>query len=199
MIQTFIILVGPAGSGKSTLGREMKSIIALPYVSTGDILRSRSDSSTVTGTLASDDLVFELITDRLEASDCRRGAILDGYPRTVRQDEDFRRWIRSRNAGVLYLWLDVEDRLAVQRLLNRASLEGRPDDNSAAIKTRLADFRRLTLPIVEDGNTDWPVYRVDADGHPEDTFRNIAGILGEYLVETWISANRAIEDARRAN
>lgn len=196
-MQTFLILVGPPGSGKSSLGRDLSRVVSLPYISTGDILRAGNHTSTRDACFAPDDLMSELVLDRLNARDARRGAILDGYPRTVRQNRDFQKMMQSRQVSMTYIELTVDDLTVVGRLTRRAALENRQDDTPAKIKTRLADYRRLTLPLLD--KSEWPVYRIDGTGTPDATFNATVSAVSDCVMGDWLGANAAVQTDQEHN
>lgn len=183
---TFIVLVGPPGSGKSTLGRELSQTVHLPYISMGDILRGIGDASTVTGSLAPDEFVCQLAISELEKPVCDRGAILDGWPRNAAQMNDLEKW-RPFGAGILYVSLVADDRILRDRMSRRLAKESRPDDDEATIGNRLQVFREETLPLIE--KAEWPVLEIDASGSGEDTLHAVLGGLGEHLMDVWLTGN----------
>src|SRR5256885_12656260 len=103
-----IILLGPPGAGKGTQAKEIVARYGVPQISTGDILRDHKARGTALGAKASeymdkgqlvpDQVLFGLVTDRLNSKDCHRGFILDGFPRTVEQAE----WLGKLFAGKLF-------------------------------------------------------------------------------------------------
>ncbi len=170
-----IVLLGPQGSGKGTQADILSTKLGLPHISTGDIFRRHINHRTAVGRklstrlrvgkLAPDALTNKLVAERLRSSDCRRGFILDGYPRTLNQA----RWLQRVARPDLVIVLELSDRQAVKRLSGRrmaldgkiyhlryhqapkrlrATLLIRDDDRPAAVQRRLRLYRRLTAPIL---------------------------------------------------
>lgn len=155
-----LLIMGPPGAGKGTQGKLVAAALDIPKISTGDIFRSNVQQGTALGVqvkdiLASgnfvpDELTNELVRDRLAQADAEHGFLLDGYPRTVGQVKALDAMLDDRGValdGVLEL--RVENDALVQRLLDRARIEGRDDDNEDVIKQRMAIYREETAPIVE--------------------------------------------------
>jgi len=119
-----IILLGPPGSGKGTQGDLVSRAFGFPRVSTGDILRQavrdrtplglQAEAMMNQGALVSDDIVLELVRQRIAQPDCRRGYILDGFPRTVRQAEALEKTDSGRVELALEFQVDAE--VLIQRL-----------------------------------------------------------------------------------
>ena len=153
------VLFGPPGSGKGTQAARVSARIGIPHIATGDILRDEVARGTTLGLeagpimqrgmLISDDLVVRVIEARLLQPDATRGALLDGFPRTVAQAEALDAMLarRGRTVDVLVA-LDVPDSVLKERVLKRAQVEGRPDDTPEALELRLATYRADTEPVL---------------------------------------------------
>ena len=155
-----ILLLGPQGSGKGTQAQRISSTYGVPHIATGDMLRAAMAAGTElgrrikpiydAGDLVPDDLMIELIRERLSASDTSEGFILDGFPRTVAQAEALDRMLEEIDRELLaVLYFQVPDELAVERLHVRALQEGRTDDTPEIIRHRLEVFHKRTEPVVE--------------------------------------------------
>jgi adenylate kinase len=143
-----ILLLGPQGAGKGTQGKLISREYGLPHIATGDILRAaiaagselgrKAEPLLSSGQLVPDDLMIELIRDRLAREDTERGFVLDGFPRTAVQAEALDEMLSEidRPLGVVFEF-QLPEEMAVQRLLRRAEEEGRADDTPEAIRTRL--------------------------------------------------------------
>jgi len=154
-----VLLLGVQGSGKGTQAKRIASDYGLAHVATGDILRqAMADGSELgrrvrpiydRGDLVPDELMIELIRERLQAEDTRDGFILDGFPRTMPQAEALDSMLSEidRQLSVVFE-LQVPDEVAIDRLTRRADEEGRPDDTPEAIAKRIDLYHRETEPLV---------------------------------------------------
>ena len=155
-----ILLLGPQGSGKGTQARRISAEYDIPHIATGDMLREAMAADTPLGRrvkpiydgggLVPDDLMIDLIRDRLGEEDAQDGFVLDGFPRTMAQAEALDAMLREIGRDLdLVLELQVDDATARARLLKRAEEEGRADDTPHAIERRLETYHRETAPLVE--------------------------------------------------
>ncbi|MGZ8693447.1 MAG: adenylate kinase [Gaiellaceae bacterium] len=155
-----VLLLGPQGAGKGTQAKRISAEYGLPHIASGEILRAEMDAGTelgrkVTetierGDLVSDDVMIELIRNRLEQPDTEAGVVLDGFPRTTVQAEEIDSMFAEigRNFSVVFA-LQIPDEVAYERLRLRSELEGRADDTDEAIKRRLDNYHRETEPLIE--------------------------------------------------
>ena len=150
-----LIFLGAPGAGKGTQATSLADFYKIPHVSTGDILRAAVSNQTPlgiqakaymdSGDLVPDQLVVELIRERLAQSDAQGGWILDGFPRTVPQAEfldDLLQAIHQPYDHVINF--DVPDDVLVKRMLSR----GRADDTEEIIRNRLKVYRDKTAPLI---------------------------------------------------
>lgn len=130
-----IILIGAPGSGKGTQAKMLAERLAVPHISTGDILREAVKSGTelgrkaepimASGALVPDDLMIGIIAERLKKDDARKGFILDGFPRTVQQAEKLDGILAGNGGGKLHVvYLSVPDEFIVRRIAARRSCPG---------------------------------------------------------------------------
>jgi len=156
----FIILLGAPGAGKGTQAKLLQETLELPQVSTGDLFRYNLKNETELGKLANmymgkgqlvpDDVTVAMVRDRLSQSDCANGAILDGFPRTVAQAEALDRLLAEFGGRItLVPSIQVEQNALVERLVKRAQIEGRADDNEETIRTRMSIYEQQTRPLLE--------------------------------------------------
>ena len=158
-----IILLGPPGSGKGTQANFIKNKLSIPHLSTGDILRQSVKNETdlgnkvknimAKGELVSDDLVLDVIKERVSQSDCDQGFILDGYPRNIAQAESLNILLEDINRNIdRILFLDVDFAALQSRIDSRSkenNEEKRADDTSEVLIKRLEEYKIQTAPLGE--------------------------------------------------
>ena len=177
-----LILLGPPGAGKGTQAAAIKEKFGIPQISTGDMLRAAVKAGTPlgqaarmvmdSGALVSDDIIIDLVLERLKEPDCSNGYLFDGFPRTIPQAE------AMRNAGVkldYVLEIDVPDSEIIERMSGRRvhapsgrtyhdrfqppkvagkddvtgeDLFQRDDDREEVVRHRLSVYQAQTLPLV---------------------------------------------------
>jgi adenylate kinase len=179
-----LLILGPQGSGKGTQAKRISAEYGLPHISTGEILRDNVDRGTAlgervkpileAGELVSDDLMVELIEDRLSRGDTTPGFVLDGFPRTLVQAEMLERIGRPIDAVLV---LELDEQQAIERMLKRAQDERRSDDTAEAIRTRLANYRENTAPLVEWYRARDKVVPVNGGGTVDEVFGQIREAL----------------------
>ena len=158
-----IILLGPPGSGKGTQANFIQNKLSIPHLSTGDILRQSVKNETnlgskvkdimAKGKLVSDDLVLDVIKERVSQSDCDQGFILDGYPRNIIQAESLNTVLKDINRNIdRILFLDVDFAVLQSRIESRSkenNEQKRVDDTSEVLIKRLDEYRSQTAPLSE--------------------------------------------------
>ena len=155
-----ILVLGPQGSGKGTQATRIAADYAIPHVATGDMFRAAIAEGSELGTaveailargeLVPDDLTVSLIRDRLTRDDAASGFVLDGFPRTLAQTDALDSMLGEEGRMLdAILFFELADDVATERMLGRASHEGRPDDSPEAIRRRLELFHEQTAPVVE--------------------------------------------------
>jgi len=155
-----ILFLGPPGSGKGTQARRLADRLAIPAISTGDILREAVREGTPLGRqvqtvmergdLVPDATMIALVHERLAAPDARGGFILDGFPRTVAQAEALELELPGNGNGIsAVINLLVPDAVLIERLRGRSGTEGRADDRPDAVAERLKIYQEKTAPLVE--------------------------------------------------
>ena len=154
-----ILLLGPQGSGKGTQAKRIAEEYGLAHIATGDMLRAAiADDKPLgrvvkpiveRGDLVPDELMVNLIRERLDDEDTREGFILDGFPRTMAQAEALDSMLSEigRDLDIVFE-LQINDDVAVDRLGKRAVEEGRTDDTPDAIARRLSEYHEKTEPLV---------------------------------------------------
>lgn len=188
----YVVMIGPPGAGKGTQCKRLSAALAIPHLSTGDMLREAISQKGPTqygsaqyggdqiggGHLAPDDLVTQLVRDRLDDHDCRFGVLLDGFPRTVRQAELLELQLRTLGKKVYrVLQLAVPEGTLVNRLLRRAEVENRPDDTFKTIRHRLQVFREQTAPVIGYYSQQGLVRQVNGDQDQDKVFLDVLAEL----------------------
>jgi len=188
-----ILLLGPQGSGKGTQAKRISAEYRIPHIATGDMLRAAIAAETPLGqqvkpilergALVPDDLMIELIRERLEEPDAAYGFVLDGFPRTTPQADALDAVLREigRELTVVFA-LQVSDEICIERLLKRSREEGRPDDTPEAIRTRLELYHRETEPLIEHYRAQGSLVTIHADGTPNEVFAEIQAALEQVAV-----------------
>jgi adenylate kinase len=180
-----LVLFGPPGSGKGTQAHLLRESLGVPHISTGDMLRRHIEMGDElghsiqalmrSGKLVPDELVTELLKQRIAEPDCRRGFILDGYPRTCRQATEMESMLEARQLRQLVIHLLVDYNKVIARLAGRrqcpvcgtlynlasnpphvpnrcdrdgAELTVREDDREEVIRARLEEYERQTSPVL---------------------------------------------------
>jgi adenylate kinase len=188
-----ILLLGPQGSGKGTQARRIAEEYGIPHISTGDMLRTVIAAQTPLGVqlkpivengeLVSDELMIQLIRNRLEEADTDAGFILDGFPRTWAQAQALDQMLKEigRDLDVVF-GLQVPEEVSKERLLRRAAEEQRSDDTPAVIAERLATYRRATEPLVEHYRARGNLVGIHGDRSIDEVFAEIQDALEQAAV-----------------
>ena len=153
-----IIFFGPPGSGKGTQAKLIAEKFLISHLSTGDILRKKLEDKDIlsiklkeiisSGNLVSDEILNEIILEKLTSKDCQNGFILDGYPRTQVQSNFLLNFINKNNIRLDYIFDFIIDFKVVEsRIINRSKQENRSDDNLEVIQTRLKKYMEETQPV----------------------------------------------------
>jgi len=183
-----ILLLGPQGSGKGTQAKRIAEEYGIPHIATGDILRAAIAQGTETGNkveptynrgdLVPDDLMIELIRERLQEDDAKHGFVLDGFPRNYAQAEALDQMLKEigRELDVVFA-LQVSDDVSRERLLQRARLEGREDDTPEVIDNRLRIYHEQTEPLVEYYRTRGHVVPIRGARPIDEVFAEIQNAL----------------------
>ena len=184
-----IIFIAPPAAGKGTQAKLVSTEYNIPHISTGDLLRNEIAASSkigmeiksamARGEFVSDEVITKLLKKRLEAKDCKKGFILDGYPRNISQAKTYDNILKELNYDEgLVVFLDIDRELAMKRALSRvvcskcglsynlinkeyaplkegicdncgSSLKTRSDDNEESFINRFDTFMKETYPLLE--------------------------------------------------
>ena len=186
-----IILLGPPGSGKGTQANFIQSKLSIPHLSTGDILRQSVQNETnlgikvkdimAEGKLVSDDLVLDVIKERISESDCNQGFILDGYPRNIVQAESLNIVLKDINRNIdRILFLDVDFAVLQSRIESRSkenNEQKRVDDTAEVLIKRLDEYRSQTAPLSEYYNNDKKFKKINGMKSISEVSLDIANFL----------------------
>lgn len=155
-----MILLGPPGAGKGTQATSLIKRLDIPHVSTGDMLRAAVKAQTPVGQkakavmdageLVGDDIVIGIAEERLSEADAKKGFLLDGFPRTIAQADALEALLSKLGVELdCCLALTVDNDAIVERLLKRAEIEGRTDDNEETIRERMREYDSKTAPLLK--------------------------------------------------
>ncbi|MBF8259030.1 MAG: adenylate kinase [Actinobacteria bacterium] len=210
-----IILLGPPGAGKGTQAKKISDEFAIPQISTGDMLREAVNNGTEMGKkaksfmdqggLVPDEVVIGIVKDRLQAKDCDKGFILDGFPRTIPQAQALDRVTNDLKKEIrVVLSLEVDEKELMERLCGRRTCAGckamyhvtfnppkaegkcdkcgtalmqRDDDKEETIKARLVNYKKMTEPLLQYYKGTGKIRSVMATGDIGRIYANIANIL----------------------
>ncbi len=180
-----IVLIGPPGAGKGTQSALMAKKLRIPHLSTGEILRAAYAEETAVGKQAAgfmkqgqlvpDDIVQKIVFEELRLPSSKSGYILDGFPRTVPQAEEFDAWLERESSS---LSLVLEFRVTEEVLLQRLADRGREDDNREIIRKRMQQYDDLTRPLLEYYLDHGVLHTIHGGlGSEEEVFAKIEQIL----------------------
>jgi adenylate kinase len=184
-----LVLFGPPGAGKGTQAKVLVEKRGLPQLSTGDMLRSaiaagtplgrQVESVLAKGDLVSDNIVIEIIRERLKMVDCVKGAVFDGFPRTVPQAEALDILLKGFGRKIdVVIELKVNDEILLERVRQRiAQGMSRPDDNSETLKNRLAVYHKNTAPLLVYYGKQDKVVTIDGMAPISEVTKQIASAL----------------------
>ena len=206
-----LLLYGAPGSGKGTQANMLRSHFGIPHIATGDMLRAEIAAGTPLGKQAqpilaaghyvSDDIMIGMIRNRLQKPDCRRGFIIDGFPRTIPQAvalDTLMGELGRRFDRVLYLKVDIEELL--RRLSGRlvcpqcqrtyppgtaacaadgTELVQREDDKAEAVRPRIEIYLSKTVPVLEHYAGRGIVSEIDGRGTIDEITGRVLSAIGE--------------------
>ncbi len=212
-----IIMLGAPGAGKGTQAKMISDKYGIPHISTGDIFRANIKNGTELGKkaktymdqglLVPDELVVDLVVDRVAQDDCEKGYVLDGFPRTIPQAEALDAALAKLGSKVDYaVNVEVPDENIITRMSGRRAcvscgatyhivhiptkVEGicdrcgaklilRDDDKPETVKKRLAVYHEQTQPLIDYYTKQNVLVEVDGTKDMEEVFAAICNILGE--------------------
>lgn len=175
-----IVFLGPPGAGKGTQSVRLAEQLGIAHLSTGEMLRAarvhRTDLGLLVadyldnGQLVPDQVVLDIVAERLDDDDCQPGVIFDGFPRTLAQAESLDQLLAKRKTP-----LDAVIELVIDQgeLLKRLMKRGRGDDNMATIQQRLQSYENQTAPLVKYYSDRKLLRSIDASGTTDDVFKSL--------------------------
>jgi adenylate kinase len=210
-----VVIMGAPGAGKGTQARLLQERLGLPQISTGDMFRELARAETTlagevravqaAGQLVSDDLVIRIVHERTNRADCKRGYILDGFPRTTAQAAMLEKLAVEQGNKIHAVLVDVPFELLEQRATGRrscpvcgeiynvnfkppriegfcdlhpdATLTHRADDTAEKIRVRLATYEGQTRPLLDYYEASHRLRRVDGTREPEAIYADIEKIV----------------------
>ncbi|MBW2241568.1 MAG: adenylate kinase [Deltaproteobacteria bacterium] len=184
-----LLMLGPPGAGKGTQSARLAEELGIPQIATGEMLRAavaagsevgkKAKARMDTGDLVPDSVVIGVAEERLSQPDVAAGFILDGFPRNRAQAEALDGMLPKLGCTLeccIVLAADVE--VLVKRLLKRAEIEGRSDDNETSIRNRMAVYDEKTAPLIEYYNAKNILVEVDGLGEIDEVAARIAAAIG---------------------
>jgi adenylate kinase len=183
-----MLIMGPPGAGKGTQAKLIAEHYGVPAISTGDMFRAMKSAKSPlarqvraimeSGGYVSDEITNAIVANRLAQGDCDHGFLLDGYPRTLQQVQYLDEHLEAAGKpldAVISLVAD-EDEL-VERLLKRAEIEGRADDNEDTIRKRLHIYAEQTEPLLDVYRSRGLLVPVDGLGPVQEVAERIFAAL----------------------
>ena len=183
-----IVLLGPPGSGKGTQATMLVEQLKLPHISTGALLRNAAKRGTALGLqakaitdkgeLVPDDIMSDMIEERLSRDDVANGFILDGYPRNVSQAESLDAMLERLNTPAdEAIHIDIDPEQIIKRIAKRAKEEGRSDDTEETVRNRMRVYEEQTAPVADYYAERGLLTRVLGNGDKEEVLQRILSVL----------------------
>jgi adenylate kinase len=183
-----IVLLGAPGSGKGTQAALLMDHFNIPHISTGAVLREAVANATPLGQqaravmergeLVPDEVMLNLIEERLGEADVAAGFILDGYPRNLGQAQSLDEVLQRLEQPVDFaVMIEVDQELVVERIAQRAAQEGRSDDSEEVVRNRLRVYAEQTAPVAGHYADQGLLTRVLGEGSIQEVQERILGVL----------------------
>lgn len=212
-----IVLLGPPGAGKGTQGVVLSRNYRIAHISTGDILREAVKNGTALGLkaksymdkgeLVPDEVVTGIVAERLDREDAKKGFILDGFPRTLKQGEDLDKELKKIKSSIdMVLYFEIPEKIAIERLTGRrvckrcganyhvknippkkegvcdkcgGELYQRPDDTIDTVKNRLKVYEAQTQPLIEYYTKKGTLKKVSGALDVQDLFKVLSQVFSD--------------------
>lgn len=212
-----VVFTGAPGCGKGTQARRLKEATGTPHLSTGEMLRAEAATGSKlgleikrlidAGNFATDEMIIEMLSKRIDEEDCSKGFILDGFPRTLPQAEVLEDLLKDKGIKLdAVIEIQVPDEIIMERILGRyacmkcgtgyhdkfqkpkvygvcdvcggTEFYRRIDDNRATVQNRLVNYRKLTYPTIPFFESKGLLRTVDGTGSIEATSKKVDAVLG---------------------
>jgi adenylate kinase len=191
-----LVLFGPPGAGKGTQAKILQERRGLPQLSTGDMLRAavkagsplgkKVDALLTRGELVPDEIVIEIIAERYDLPDCAKGAVFDGFPRTIPQAEALDVMLAARGKKIeQVLELKVDDAVLLRRVEQRIKEGGvlRSDDTPETLKHRLGVYYKNTAPLLDYYGKQGKIATIDGMAPIDEVTTQIAAAIDKAAVK----------------
>jgi len=183
-----VVILGPPGAGKGTQAKRIAADREIPQIATGDMLRAAMQAGTELGArvkeiydrgdLVPDELMIELIRERLDDDDTASGFVLDGFPRTSAQAEALDELLDEIGRDLtIILEFQAPEGVVLERLDGRAKVEGRTDDGRDIVKRRLQVYAEQTAPLVAYYRARGNLVGIHADRTVDEVFAEVQRVL----------------------
>lgn len=186
-----LVLFGKPGAGKGTQAQFLKDKYNLKHISTGDLFRYNMKNNTELGQLAKsyidrgdlvpDEVTIQMLQDAVEKNPEASGFIFDGFPRTTAQAEALDRFLETKNMSInATIALEAEDKILIQRLLERGKVSGRSDDQDEdKIRNRFDEYNQKTAPLKEYYETQGKFHSVNGIGAIDEITMRLGKVIEE--------------------
>ena len=182
-----IILMGPQGSGKGTQAKLLSQKFNFTYFEGGSFLREMAKNNESlkkimdSGELVPDAEMCSYVTAYLDENNIYHNILFDGFPRTYFQYGVLKNWLEKRKMKIdLVLVLEISEEETINRLVKRAQIEGRRDDNLESIKKRLSLYHERTELLISQIKEEVDVIKVNGERSIEAIFEDLSGIIAKY-------------------
>lgn len=221
-----IVFLGPPGAGKGTHASPLGEKLGMPHISTGDLLRANIKNNTPLGKkakgyidegkLVPDELVLDILFDRISQEDCKKGYILDGFPRTLPQAQTLDKRL-PKKTKLIALNFALSDSILLERITGRlvcqkcgavfhkkysapkvsgscdhcqGALYVRSDDNEETVKKRLKSYWDSSYPLITYYRQKGALYEIDSQKGKEEVFSEVLATLDEIVTPKAIGSKK---------
>lgn len=187
-----IVLFGAPGTGKGTQSGLIIEKYRMAHLSTGDMLRAAISEGTSLGLeakkyidqglLVPDEVILKEVAYTISKNKIATGFVFDGFPRTLPQAEALDRMLEEKNIPIkMVFYLDVDEEELFKRIMHRAEISGRTDDNEETIRKRIEVYHQQTHPLIDFYEKQGKVTRVDGMREIDEVFASIAESIDKHI------------------